>query len=82
MNIADRCIHMKIQDAFRSKINLFRLFVIMDHHQHISSDYRETTVKTIFHQFSFPDDPRSQTTIRKRYIQNERELLILSTLWA
>lgn len=76
MNLTDRRIQMKIQNAFPSIINLLRLFVILDYQQYhpISPDYRKTTVKTIFHQFSFPDDPISQNTIRKRYIQNEQEL--------
>lgn len=77
MNISDRQIQMKIQSAFPSIINLLRLFVSLDYQQYpISSDYRTTTVKTIFHQFSFPDDLISQNTIRKRYIKNEQELSI------
>lgn len=74
MNISDRHIQMKIQGAFQSKINAFRLFVILDYHQHhpISPDYRKTTVKTIFHEFSFPDDSRSQNTIRKRLFKMNR----------
>lgn len=76
MNISDRHIQMKIQSAFQSIINLLRLFVILDYQQYhpISSDCRKTTVKTIFHQCSFPDDPISQNTVRKRYIQNAQGL--------
>lgn len=67
---------MKIQSAFQSIINLLRLSVILDYQQYhpISPDYRKPTVKTIIHQFSFPDDPISKNTIRKRHMQNEQEL--------
>lgn len=72
---------MKIQNAFQS-INFFGLSLILCYQRiPIGPDYRKTTVKATFYQFSFPDDPISHNTIRKRYIQNEQELSLF-TLWA
>lgn len=54
----------------------------MGYQQHYptSPDYRKTTVKVTFYQFSFPNDSTSQNTIRKRYIQNEQERSLIYTV--
>lgn len=66
---------MKIQSAFQSIINLdYLLFWIINNIIPLALTVEKTTVKTIFHQFSFPDDPVSQNTVRKRYIQNAHGL--------
>lgn len=73
---------MKIQNAFQVKLTFFGLSLVLGYQQHYptSPDYRKTTVKVTFYQFSFPNDSTSQNTIRKRYIQNEQERSLIYTV--
>lgn len=69
--------HFKVKFTFFDNL----LFWIINPTIPLAQTTERPTVKTL-DQFSFPDDPILQNTIKKRYIQTEQGLSTLFTLWA